>query len=217
HVNLFSGLAGTLQAKVTFAASDNINPLQTFDNSALLNNTAISTLSQVGIHGAFVAANDANEIGSPGTIGAPTTPVVTIAATDNMAAEEPAGNTGKFRLSRTGSTVGPLTVSYTITGSANNADYTPELTGVATIAAGQSFVDITITAVEDTLIEGPETLSLTIGDSGSYDVGASASATVNIADNANVPPFLGVAAGDADTSSAVLWTRVDQQAAVPVH
>jgi phosphodiesterase/alkaline phosphatase D-like protein len=32
-----------------------------------------------------------------------------------------------------------------------------------------------------------------------------------------VPPFLGVAAGDASTNSVVLWTRVDQQAAVPVH
>jgi len=215
HVNLFSGVNGTLQAKVTFGASDNVNPLQTFDNSTLLNNTAILTLSQVGVHGAFVATNDANEIGSPGTIG--TTPIVTITATDNTAAEEPAGNTGKFRISRTGGTVGPLTVSYTISGSANNSDYTPELTGVATIPSGQSFVDITITAVEDTLIEGPETLTLTIGDSGSYDVGAQATATVNIADNQNVPPFLGVAAGDASTNSAVLWTRVDQQAAVPVH
>ena len=143
--------------------------------------------------------------------------VVTITAPDNLAAEEPAGNTGKFRISRTGSTITSLTVSYTISGSANNADYTPELTGVATIAAGQSFVDITITPVEDTLIEGPETLTLTIGDSGSYDVGSSASATINISDNSNVPSFLGVAAGDADTNSVVLWTRVDQQAAVPVH
>jgi hypothetical protein len=38
--------------------------------------------------------------------------------------------------------------------------HSPELTGVATILAGQSFVDITITPVEDTLIEGPETLTL---------------------------------------------------------
>jgi phosphodiesterase/alkaline phosphatase D-like protein len=79
-------------------------------------------------------------------------------------------------------------------------------------------VDITITPVEDTLIEGPETLTLTIGDSGSYDVGSPASATVNIQDNVvGVPPFLGVAAGDASTNSVVLWTRVDQQASVPVH
>ena len=216
QVNLFNGTAGTLQAKVTFAASDNVNPLQTFDNAGLLNNTTISTLSQVGIHGAFVAANDGNEIGSPGTLG-PITPVVSITATDSTAAEEPAGDTGKFRISRTGSTLSALTVSYTISGSANNADYTPELTGVATIPAGQSFVDITITPVEDTLIEGPETLTLTIGDSGSYDVGSPTNATINLADNPNVPAFLGVAAGDADTTSAVLWTRVDQPGAVPVH
>ena len=218
QVNLFNGTAGTLQAKVSFGASDNVNPLQTFDNAALLNNTNISTLSLVGINGAFVSTIDPNQIGSPGTIGAPPPPTVTITATDANAAEEPGGDTGKFRISRTGSTIGPLTVSYTISGSANSPDYTPSLTGVATIGAGQSFVDITITPVEDTLIEGPETLTLTMGDSGSYDVGAPASATVNISDNASgVPPFLGVAAGDADTSSVVLWTRVDQQAMVPVH
>src|SRR5215471_17983137 len=218
QVNLFNGPNGTLQAKVIFGASDGINPLQTFDNTAGLNNTTISALSMVGVNGAFVSPIDPNQIGSPGTIGTPTTPVVTITATDDTATEEPGGNTGKFRISRTGSTISPLTVSYTISGSDSNADYTPELNGVATIVAGQSFVDITIIAVEDTLIEGPETLTLTLGDSGSYDVGTPANATVNIVDNAaGVPPFLGVAAGDADTSSAVLWTRVNQQAAVPVH
>jgi uncharacterized protein YjiK/phosphodiesterase/alkaline phosphatase D-like protein len=221
QVNLFNGTAGTRQANVAFGASNNIppGPFLSFDNSIGANSPpSLSTFSAIGVNGAFAAPGDTREIGSPGTIGAPTAPVVTIAATDNSAAEEPGGNTGKFRISRTGSTLSALTVSYTISGSANNADYTPELTGVANIPAGQSFVDITITALEDTLIEGPETLTLTLGDSGSYDVGSPASATVNIADNAvGVPPFLGVAAGDADTNSVVLWTRVDQQAAVPVH
>jgi uncharacterized protein YjiK/phosphodiesterase/alkaline phosphatase D-like protein len=220
-VNLFNGTAGTLQARVTIGTGDSVSPLQTFDNAAGLNNTAISTLSLVGINGAFVAANHATEIGSPGTIGAPAAPVVTITATDSSAGESPS-NSGTFRIARTGSTVGALTVSYTITAGAGQAtsgvDYTPELTGVATIASGQSFVDITITPVEDFLIEGPETATLTLGDSGSYDVGAPGSATVNIADNAvGVTPFLGVAAGDPDASSVVLWTRVDQQATVPVH
>lgn len=218
QVNLFSGPTGTLQAKVVFLGSDSVNPLQTFDNTAGLNNVTISALSVVGINGAFVAAGDPNQIGSPGTIGAATAPVVTIAATDNSAAEEPGGAAGTFRISRTGSTIGPLTVSYTISGSADGSDYTPALTGADTIPAGQAFVDITITPVEDTLIEGPETLTLTIGDSGSYDVGSPANGTLTIVDNAaGVPPFLGVAAGDADTNSAVLWTRVDRQAAVPVH
>src|SRR5262249_55116397 len=64
-----------------------------------------------------------------------------------------------------------------------SGDYTPTLTGAATITSGQSFVDITITPVDDQLVEGNETVTLTLGDSGSYDVGASASATVTIADN----------------------------------
>jgi hypothetical protein len=68
-VNIYNA-SGVLQANVIFGASDSTSPLQTFDNSALLNNTTISTLSVVGTKGAFVAINDATEIGSPGTIAA---------------------------------------------------------------------------------------------------------------------------------------------------
>jgi hypothetical protein len=59
----------------------------------------------------------------------------------------------------------------------------PELTGSVTIASGQSFVDLTITPIDDTLFERIEALTLTLGDSGSYDVGTPAAATVTIADN----------------------------------
>jgi len=49
-------------------------------------------------------------------------------------------------------------------------------------------------------------LSLTLGDSGSYDIGPNATASITITDS----PFLGVAAGDADSGSAVLWTRLNR-------
>jgi Lamin Tail Domain/PEP-CTERM motif len=68
-VNIYNG-AGVLQAKVSFGASDATSPYQTFDNAAGLNNATISTLSVAGVNGAFVAANDAAEIGSPGVIAA---------------------------------------------------------------------------------------------------------------------------------------------------
>lgn len=68
-VNIYNG-SGALQANVSFGASDSTSPFQTFDNAAGLNNTAISQLSVVGTNGAFVAANSAIEIGSPGTIAA---------------------------------------------------------------------------------------------------------------------------------------------------
>ena len=68
-VNIYNA-SGVLQANVSFAASDSVSPYQTFDNAAGLNNTAISQLSVSGTNGAFVAVNDAAEIGSPGSIAA---------------------------------------------------------------------------------------------------------------------------------------------------
>jgi hypothetical protein len=68
-VNIFNA-AGVLQANVTFGASGTTTPFQTFDNAAGLNNTALSQLSVAGVNGAFVAANDVAQIGSPGSIAA---------------------------------------------------------------------------------------------------------------------------------------------------
>lgn len=67
-VNIFNA-SGVLQANVSFGASDSTSPLQTFDNAAGVNGV-ITTLSVVGQNGAFLAANDITEIGSPGTISA---------------------------------------------------------------------------------------------------------------------------------------------------
>jgi hypothetical protein len=69
-VNIFNS-SGVLQANVVFGTSPG-GPFPTFDNAGLLNNTAISTLSVAGIHGAFsiVDSFGVTEIGSPGTIGA---------------------------------------------------------------------------------------------------------------------------------------------------
>jgi len=68
-VNIYNNTNG-LEANVTFSASDSVSPYQTFDNAAGLNGTAISLFSVAGINGAFVAANDLSEIGSPGSIAA---------------------------------------------------------------------------------------------------------------------------------------------------
>jgi lamin tail-like protein/PEP-CTERM motif-containing protein len=65
-VTIFNG-SGVLQAHVLFNNSA-AGPFATFDNAAGLNNTVISQLSAVGVNGAFKAANDAAEIGSPGRI-----------------------------------------------------------------------------------------------------------------------------------------------------
>lgn len=181
-----------MRAAISFPASPSGTPLPTFDNSTGLNNAVVSNLSVVGQNGAFVAANDATEIGSPGTIGGGATPIVGIIAADGLASET-ASDPGVFHFTRSGSTVSPLTVIYTIAtgaGQATAGDYTPTLTGSQVIPVGATFVDGTITPVDDAIVEGAETLTLTLSDTGSYDVGPAASATVTIQDNdsANLAP-----------------------------
>jgi uncharacterized protein YjiK len=189
-VNLFNA-AGAVQARVDFGTSPT-GLFKTFDNASGLNNVVLTSLAATGINGAFVAPADSNEIGSPGTIGGAATPIISIVATDANAAET-GSNPGTFRISRSGSTAGSLTVNYTIAigaGQAIAADYTPTLNGVAIIPSGQSYVDITITPVDDALVEGNETITLTLFDTGSYDVGSPSTATVTLIDNdlANAAP-----------------------------
>ena len=129
---------------------------------------------------------------------------MSVAASDGNAAEE-GRDPGTLRVSRSGSTVGALTVNYTIAtglGQATAADYTPSLSGVVTINAGQPFADITVVPVDDALFEGPETLTVTLFDSGSYDVGSPASATVTIADNDPPDTAIDSAPGTLTTSTS---------------
>ena len=66
-VNLYDN-NGILKANLVFVASP-AGPFKTFNNALGLNNTIISLLSEVKVNDAFVAVNDVNEIGSPGSIG----------------------------------------------------------------------------------------------------------------------------------------------------
>ena len=68
-VNIYNS-SGTLQASVTFGASDAASPFQSFDNTAGLNNTAISLFSEAGVNGA-ITAFDTTAVGSPGLTAVP--------------------------------------------------------------------------------------------------------------------------------------------------
>ncbi len=65
-VNLYDP-AGVLRAHVDFKASPAGPSFATFDNAAASNGGTIGLLSVAGVNGAFVAAGDPNEIGSPGS------------------------------------------------------------------------------------------------------------------------------------------------------
>lgn len=191
-VNLFDN-GGAVRAAISFGSSPGNSPFATFDNSTGLNDVAVSSLSVVGQNGAFVAPNDATEIGSPGTVGVGSTPIVGITALDALASET--GDVGVIRFTRSGSTISPLTIVYSIATGAGKAtadDYAPTLNGSQVIPAGAAFVDVTVTPVDDSQLEGTETLTLALSDTGTYDVGSDVSATITIADNdsASVAPTL---------------------------
>ena len=114
-------------------------------------------------------------------VNTPSTSLVVIAATDATAGET--NNPGQFTLTRTGSTAAALTVNLTRTGTAlNGTDYT---TSPATVsfAAGSSTTVVNLTATDDLLVEGNETVIFTLSSGTGYTVGATASATVTISDN----------------------------------
>jgi len=106
-------------------------------------------------------------------------PTVTVAATTATATE--AGLVpGAFTVSRTGSTAAALSVAYTVAGTATaGSDYTA-LAGSVTIPAGATSATITVTPINDTVVEGAETVVLTLAANAAYTVGTPNNATVTI-------------------------------------
>jgi N-acetylneuraminic acid mutarotase len=109
-------------------------------------------------------------------------PVVTFS--DNTAdAKEQGLDRGTWVISRTGSTASSLTVKYNTGGTAISGTDYEVLSGTITIPAGQSSVQLVVRPKEDTLVEGTETVVVTLAPNAAYTVGASNTATCPIADN----------------------------------
>ena len=114
-------------------------------------------------------------------------------ATLSVTASTPTGSeanstSGVFTIASDSKANTDLTFNYTVSGTATNGvDYT-NLTGTATIAAGQSSVNIAVTPVDDQLGEGTETSILTLASGSGYNTSATkSSATVSIIDNDLTP------------------------------
>jgi len=117
----------------------------------------------------------------------PPASTVTVAASDANASET-GPDPGTFTVSRTGDTTAGLTVHYSLGGTAvNGTDYT-SLSGSLTIPAGATSATVTVTPIDDTAVEGDETVILTVSADAAYTVGSPNSATITIADNDQTPP-----------------------------
>jgi hypothetical protein len=126
---------------------------------------------------------------------------VTVTAPDPNAAEQ-GQDIGTFSITRTGPTTSPLTVNCAIGGTATfGSDYTISISPacLVTIPAGTTSVTLTVTPVDDALVEGDETVTLTVRPGSDYSLGTSSTATINIVDNE--PLLLTMSSGSAIPSS----------------
>ena len=112
--------------------------------------------------------------------------IINVSATDAEAAEEipPAPgtrNTGSFTITRSGETNEPLTVYFAVSGTASPSDYLP-LGSSIVIPAGAFSARLLVTAVDDSYIEGNETVVLTLSTNRTYAIWPTNSATITIED-----------------------------------
>ena len=108
---------------------------------------------------------------------------VTLAATDPSAVENGPNNTGTFTVTRPATLTNlPLTVNYSVSGTAaNGVDYQP-LSGSIVIPASASSNTITITPIMDAVFDSPDKwVKLTLAP-GNYSIGTPSNDTVTIQD-----------------------------------
>jgi hypothetical protein len=122
--------------------------------------------------------------------------VVIVAASDNSIAEPPAGtSTATFAMVRSGPATSPVTVHFTITGTATNGSDYATIGDSVTLAAGENSAFVTVTPLPDELLEGSETVVLTLTGNSNYAIGVFNAATITITDSAQ--PVVTIMASDA--------------------
>jgi len=116
-------------------------------------------------------------------------PVVTVTTTHGAAEIGP--DAGTFSVARTGPTTFPLTVFYTMAGSAGNGIDYGMVSTTLTIPAGSATATLTITPVPDTEVEGTEFVDLVLDASLGYVVGNPGIAVMALTDSVvlTLPPL----------------------------
>jgi subtilase family serine protease len=114
-----------------------------------------------------------------GCVAPPSLPVVTVTVAVPTATE--AGPvSGAFRLSRSVTSADPLTIQYSISGTAlNGVDY-QSVPASATIPAGAADVLVSIVPIDDTALEANEGVSLMLRSGGPYIIGTPSSGSITI-------------------------------------
>ncbi len=166
---------------IAFDAAGNLYTVSSGQGVLRIYSPGGHTIATTGSDGTFTVASVVPQV------------LVSVSVSDDTAAET-GGDTGTFKVTREGDTASPLTVTVGLSGTATaGVDYEAVPASI-TIPTGASEAAITITPLDDTVAEFPETVVLTLGGSTNYSPRAPISATVTINDTET--PAFRVAAGD---------------------
>jgi N-acetylneuraminic acid mutarotase len=112
---------------------------------------------------------------------------------------------GIWHVRRTGSTTQPLTVNYTVGGTATNGTDYKTLTGTLTFPAGESEVQLRVDTLDDDDVEPVESVSITLKDGPGYLIGGDIDAVCTLLDNdhANTITWKTVASSPIDRAESL--------------
>ena len=134
-------------------------------------------------------------------------PLVTITATTPDASEF-GPVSGAFAVTRTGGTGIPVTVPFTIGGSAVNGSACAMISPPVVIPSGAASANVAVIPIPNNVADGDRTVVLTLTPSGTFNIGANVAATVTIhdkpADQWRLQNF-GAAANAAPAGDAADW------------
>ncbi|WP_043996905.1 Calx-beta domain-containing protein, partial [Microcystis aeruginosa] len=142
----------------------------------------------------------------------PTLPSITLAVSPSSVTEDGTTNL-VYTFTRTGDTINPSTVNYTVGGTATNGtDYTSIPTSV-TFAAGSSTATVTVDPTADTTVEPDETVILTLATGTGYTIGTTTAVTGTITNDDVTLPSITLAVSpssvteDGTTNLVYTFTR----------
>ena len=173
-----------------------------------------TTGHSVTSYGGFSVQNTTAGITLTWTPGVPTNTVSVVAATGSIA--ENSGPTAAFIVTRTGSTTASQVVYYSMSGSAvSGFDYVA--IGSGTIPAGATSGTIVLTPIDNNLLDGTRTVTLTITYGGNYLIGTPSSASLSLTDNERLYSWTNpTTSGTLSWSGAGNWTGGSSALSDPV-